>query len=673
LGKKKNAEFIASLFDPWIQKLDPGRTRVDCVFFDGASNVQLAGQLLATKYPRIHVQTCAAHSVSLFFSDICKKLWQMRLLLVNYRRLYRLFGSGSMHIPYALFCHQSQHFNNNRTVGLLRASDTRMAGHCYAQVRMLRLREPLIATITSREYLDLKLKGFAKRVEHYLMDNDMWEATSVIQECLFPMIRVLRLGDKSSCGGMSQIIYFVHKTDEAFKNSMGLLKDLKYFRKAKPSDADEVDDDLEVDDAEDSDDGADVDPVVDDDGGDVVDISLVVEKHLGEQMFDFWNHRRKKLITPLSIAAWFCSPQEEIREDVLLYSTAQDRAAVDLVVGSIYYPIRDEELAVIRQTFWLEFDDFQTKRGPAFSRPFIFNAPEVESAPHQWHKINSVNRDAKVFGRVACRVCSKPLGCGGAERTWGTFKHLKNGKRSHLGADRAVRQATVYGAACIEKGRAIRAAEESTGLVIETRWSDADILFQMEAMAALENANVPLAVVPIPVPVPAGVPVPVSVLPTVLVFPVAAVPVPVLGARRLFRAWIEEDEWTDIDTNHLLARGRLLHKYEQMHFQDENGDWNVVKGLEFSAGRAKAGWQLQCENLSDGEVVHWRINDVIDMIGACVQPEALNVEIIVDEPKRADNILQQVAIDAEKRAKAEEKKNKAIERRLAREQRRINI
>jgi hypothetical protein len=50
-----------------------------CVFFDGASNVQLAGQLLAAKYPRIHVQTCAAHSVSLFFSDVCKSLlfvWQ---------------------------------------------------------------------------------------------------------------------------------------------------------------------------------------------------------------------------------------------------------------------------------------------------------------------------------------------------------------------------------------------------------------------------------------------------------------------------------------------------------------------------------------------------------------------------------------------------------------------
>jgi hypothetical protein len=202
---------------------------------------------------------------------------------------------------------------------------------------------------------------------------------------------------------------------------------------------------------------------------------------------------------------------------------------------------------VIRQTFWQEFDDFQTIGGPAFSRPFIFNKPEVKTAPHQWHKINSISRDAKVFGQVACRVCSKPLGCGSAKRTWGTFKHLKNGKRSHLGADRAVRQATVYGAACIEKGRSMQAAEETSGLVIETQWSN-----QIEAMAGLNNANVPAAVVLVPVPVP----VPGNVVPV----PFVPAPVVDLVAGWLFRAWIEDDnEWLDMDLNHVLAKGRLLH------------------------------------------------------------------------------------------------------------------
>jgi hypothetical protein len=195
-------------------------------FLCGASNVQLAGQLLSAKYPRIHVQTCAAHLVSLFFSDVCKKLWQFRLMLVNYRRLFCLFGSGSMHSPYTLFCSQSKNFNDGCKVGLLRAAETRMAGHMYAQIRMLQLRRPLVATISSVAYLDLKLKGFPKRVKAYILNPDMWQAAFVIQHCLFPMIKVLRLGDKSECWGMSKLVFYVHQTDKAIQKSMELLKDL---------------------------------------------------------------------------------------------------------------------------------------------------------------------------------------------------------------------------------------------------------------------------------------------------------------------------------------------------------------------------------------------------------------------------------------------------------------
>jgi hypothetical protein len=43
-----------------------------------------------------------------------------------------------------------------------------------------------------------------------------------------------------------------------------------------------------------------------------------------------------------------------------------------------------------------------------------------------------------------------------------------------------------------------------------------------------------------------------------------------------------------------------------MHFKDENGDLNIVTGLEFSGGRTKLGWTLVCENQSDGDVVRVR-------------------------------------------------------------------
>jgi hypothetical protein len=88
-----------------------------------------------------------------------------------------------------------------------------------------------------------------------------------------------------------------------------------------------------------------------------------------------------------------------------------------------------------------------------------------------------------------------------------------------------------------------------------------------------------------------------------------------------------------MDKNHVLAKGRLLHKYEDMHFKDENADLNIVTGLEFSGGCTKVGWKLVCENQSDRDVVPLLFNDVIDLIGICVQPPQLIVEIIVNKPK----------------------------------------
>ena len=66
-GGTKNAEYIAELFVPHINEIDPKQIFVDTVFFDGASNVQKAGRILAEKFPSITVLHGAEHVVSLFF------------------------------------------------------------------------------------------------------------------------------------------------------------------------------------------------------------------------------------------------------------------------------------------------------------------------------------------------------------------------------------------------------------------------------------------------------------------------------------------------------------------------------------------------------------------------------------------------------------------------------
>ena len=90
LGGMKDATHIAncikSLIDQLEQEMD-GRNKctgvVDLVFFDGASNVQNAGKLLSIKYPCIAVGHGAEQVVSLFFSDIFKKV-SMKLILLPF-------------------------------------------------------------------------------------------------------------------------------------------------------------------------------------------------------------------------------------------------------------------------------------------------------------------------------------------------------------------------------------------------------------------------------------------------------------------------------------------------------------------------------------------------------------------------------------------------------------
>ena len=71
-GGKKDATYVSNLFLPHIERHDPQKSRTDLVFFDGASNVQKAGDILAAYFPRISVLHGTEHCIALFFSDISK-------------------------------------------------------------------------------------------------------------------------------------------------------------------------------------------------------------------------------------------------------------------------------------------------------------------------------------------------------------------------------------------------------------------------------------------------------------------------------------------------------------------------------------------------------------------------------------------------------------------------
>jgi hypothetical protein len=87
---------------------------------------------------------------------------------------------------------------------------------------------------------------------------------------------------------MSKLVFKVHQTDKAIQKSMEFLKDLKYFRTAQPSDANDVEG-IDLDDGEDSDNDAVMDPVEDNDETVTAPTNPDIEtpKHLGEQVLEF--------------------------------------------------------------------------------------------------------------------------------------------------------------------------------------------------------------------------------------------------------------------------------------------------------------------------------------------------------------------------------------------------
>ena len=157
IGGKKDARYIASLFRPHIDAFEETNPNcVDYCTFDGASNVKKAGEVLTALYPRIVCTHGAEHVVSLFFQD-CFKSSVLNCFVKISRKTYGVFGSGSMHAPYAIFQKYSRTFNNGKNIGFLRAAQTRMGGEAIALQRLLRLKEPLQQTLDSTDFVKLKV------------------------------------------------------------------------------------------------------------------------------------------------------------------------------------------------------------------------------------------------------------------------------------------------------------------------------------------------------------------------------------------------------------------------------------------------------------------------------------------------------------------------------------
>jgi hypothetical protein len=71
-GGKKDASYTANLFDEKVMEYNPLKTCTNVFYFDGASNIQKAGEVLMARFSCSFCFHGGKHVVSLFFSSISK-------------------------------------------------------------------------------------------------------------------------------------------------------------------------------------------------------------------------------------------------------------------------------------------------------------------------------------------------------------------------------------------------------------------------------------------------------------------------------------------------------------------------------------------------------------------------------------------------------------------------
>ena len=353
--------------------------------------------------------------------------------------------------------------NKGRKVALLRGAGTRMALWFYAMMRLLRLRQALMATIHQQKFTDLLLNETVAMAVQDIENKDFWKCLYVILRAVFPALRLLRYCDKSK-PAMDKIYYLSYRTTQALKQSESVLNDEALFGQiTSDRHLGRALDILGVEDNDkDEDDGvgtvtfANADSNDDDDEDDDENVLS-----FGRQFIWHWDKRKSKIEHEYAIAAWALCVMPEVRKDVAARLTGTHRDAIEEVVRRLHltpcpntHPnISRMTIADIIDTFWNEFKSFQQCTHP-FAEPSRWATVDVtQGNSFLWHEKYSLPYTI-VLGFVGCHVTSKLCGIGPAERSWGRVKNIKTGKRSHMSGESTEKREEEY-FVCLSKDTAV--------------------------------------------------------------------------------------------------------------------------------------------------------------------------------------------------------------------------
>lgn len=96
----------------------------DLCYFDGASNVQKAADIISRRHPRITSACAAEHTTSLLFDNVYNKIAEFKELGDFGKKLRNVFGS-TRHAPASMFKKYSKKHNRGIALGFIKPSECR--------------------------------------------------------------------------------------------------------------------------------------------------------------------------------------------------------------------------------------------------------------------------------------------------------------------------------------------------------------------------------------------------------------------------------------------------------------------------------------------------------------------------------------------------------------------
>ena len=258
--------------------------------------------------------------------------------------------------------------------------------------------------------------------------------------------------------------------------------------------------------------------------------------------------------------------------------------------------------ARLLNTLWEEYETFATKTGRFAGREQIWNSQDIHNGKsHVWHKKNTL-KFTEVLGVFACIVCSKILGIGNAERSWGLVKHLKSDKRAHLSGEAVKMQATMFGASCADASSVKRESRKDMAAGPDINWSEED--FKSVGLAKF------------------GIDVD------------AAVQIP----KRFFRAWMEPWEKELLTHNDPVTHEKFLTKYGGLRWYDpDDGIYYTADALKMEFLKTKKDRGFAVVGLKDSYDLEDVREEDYDVWVLCDDLYSQIVEFYEDNPD--DNIV----------------------------------